>query len=430
MSMTVLNTDKPLTNLFHTVNDNQGNEIIVVYLKDLKVHPLNEELYPKAEYAHNITELAKYLKEHENETGVPNHQPIVVCKYTGIIYSGNTRYYAALENGQTFLYATVSSTRYDPSTSKFVEIKTLEKYNLDGKRNESDLYTAARAYTVNNEAYFEEFGKNIPPKMKKQFAFDRRIDINSLNKALNIYARDKELLKKVSAGEITLQNAYRKVMQKQPEYKPDPNRFNFYDYMEKKPEIKKQIMNLAMNWTKQTVEINYGGINPILDSQFGIEQNHFTGMISNFFMSATAKSFNDSGIYSRTPRHHMGHPDVQFPDLCKEGFEKEFIEVKAAQYGDTCAQTYFYGGKGNVEINEHDFLLVVYDANAKKIFAMLTELSKDDWKTDSGAFTLTLSSWFKKYFNDPSKYTFIAGDIYEGQKGKPQITFANSSDFL
>ena len=49
---------------------------------------------------------------------------------------------------------------------------------------------------------------------------------------------------------------------------------------------------------------------------------------------------------------------------------------------------------------------------------MITTLDKDDWKTDgkdSNA-TMSLSSWFRRYYDKKDKYRILLGDIYKGNK--------------
>ena len=60
---------------------------------DSEHHPFTS---PKKE---DIALLADKLVEEQEKTGVPNHTPIVICKKTGTIFSGNFRVRSAKSKG-------------------------------------------------------------------------------------------------------------------------------------------------------------------------------------------------------------------------------------------------------------------------------------------------------------------------------------------
>ena len=78
--------------------DNNG----LVDITNLKYHPLNEMLYPLKEHQSDIVLLAEKLQQEYDKTGVPNHTPIVICKETDYIFSGNFRVRAAKVNNQKY----------------------------------------------------------------------------------------------------------------------------------------------------------------------------------------------------------------------------------------------------------------------------------------------------------------------------------------
>ena len=67
--------------------DTQG----YVEISTLTHHPLNELLYPLKYHEEDIALLADKLVEEQENTGIPNHTCIVICKETGIIFSGNCK---------------------------------------------------------------------------------------------------------------------------------------------------------------------------------------------------------------------------------------------------------------------------------------------------------------------------------------------------
>ena len=416
-----------MKNIFHTIKDKHGNEVVVVYLKDLKHHPLNEDLYPKEDHLKEINDLAVSLQNHMSEHGYPNHTAIEVCPATGTIMSGNFRTWAAEENNQKFLYAKISPTRYDPTLSDYEQYLQLEKYNLDGKRDESNPVTAVRTYKKKHLAYFKEFGKNFPNSVVNDFSMARGIPPKSFRQMIKIYDFDKKLLLKVANDEISLSKAHTLCKQGKPKLKADPDRWDFYKTMDNNPEIKNNIMNWALDATNQFLNIRMNNKNPITSDEFGIEINHLSLTVSNFFMSAAAMAFDKAGIVARTPRLKTGHPDVEFPGISKEGYEHERLEVKAASYAGSASKTKFFGGMGCKRINPHDHLIVVWDNDCKKIFAMITTLTKDDWHDKT--LNMSMKDWFDNHY-EKGDWTFLAGDVYRGQKGNIEITFENVSNYV
>tara|TARA_R100001015_G_C4628140_1_gene188131 strand:- start:1494 stop:2744 length:1251 start_codon:yes stop_codon:yes gene_type:complete len=415
-----------MTNIFSTIKDNHGNEVTVVYLKDVKRHPLNEDLYPRDEHISEINTLAASMQLHYNEHGYPNHTAIEVCPATGTIMSGNFRSWGAEENKFKFLYAKVSPTRYDPTLSDYQQYLQLEKYNLDGKRDESNPVTAVRTYKRKALAYFKEYGKAFSNKMINAFAMERGIQPKSFRQMIRIYDFDKKLLMKVANDVISLAKANNLTKQGKPVLKADPDRFDFYNHMDKNPDIKKNIMTWALDATNQFLNIKMNGLNPITSDEFGIEINHLSGTVSNFFMSAAAMAFDKSGILARTPRLKTGHPDVEFPGISKEGYEHERLEVKCSSYAGSAAKTKFFGGQGCKRINPHDHLLTVWDNDCKKIFAVITTLNKDDWNDND--LCMSMKTWFENHY-EKGDYTILAGDVYRSRTGQIEIQFDNVSDY-
>ena len=103
-----------------------GDQTInVVPTKLLKPHPLNKKLYP----FDDITGLTVEILNHFKDFGYPNFEPILYCKKTGVIYSGNTRWIIADKEGIEYVYAEPSPYTYDvDNTTDETEIKKLDHY--------------------------------------------------------------------------------------------------------------------------------------------------------------------------------------------------------------------------------------------------------------------------------------------------------------
>ena len=119
------------------------NENGLVNVNDLKEHPLNEKLYPADKHDHQIALLGEKMDEEYKQSGVPNHTPVDYCPETGTLNSGNFRYKSALLHGWEYLRA-IPGRVFDSNYDEYDEMKFLEKFNKDGKRDEYEIDSQGR----------------------------------------------------------------------------------------------------------------------------------------------------------------------------------------------------------------------------------------------------------------------------------------------
>ena len=156
----------------------------------------------------------------------------------------------------------------------------------------------------------------------------------------------------------------------------------------------------------------------------GWETNQITSPLSNIWMSAAVYGFNSVKVPLLdciTPRKRQGYADIHFETLTKkysDEYLSERIEVKVGAWNGNASSTFVYGGMGSVNVTPHEYIIGIHNQQLKKHFLMITTLDKNDWKTDgrdSNA-TMTLSSWFRRYYDQKDKYRILLGDIYKGNK--------------
>ena len=165
------------------------------------------------------------------------------------------------------------------------------------------------------------------------------------------------------------------------------------------------------------------------------ETNALSAVLSHTVMSVTADAFKESKISlvedCITPgglNKKQGYADVQFPSLNKDGFQKERIEVKAANAGATCASTNISSGLGATKIHPHEYIIAVWDDDFKRLFMMITTLTKDDWGSGSeGEKIMSMKTWHKNHYHNKDEYRFLHGEIYEDQKGLPKFDFGKTN---
>lgn len=404
--------------------DNMG----MVEISQLTHHPLNEELYPLELHKEDIDLLAEKLKEEEKATGCPNHTPLVICSKTGIIFSGNFRVRAARKNGQKKLRAVYCTKQYNPKEDRYIEIKFLEKFNVDGKRDEYNINVLIRRFNLQNKYFELSMGRPMNAQERNAFATNNRFDKTKFKNLLKVYEQDVNLFDKVVVGTITLNKALRKLGMVKPDKKYNPNRFNFFKCLDSNPLIVKNSLSKGFEMINQFKSIGDG---IIFNDTMGWETNQITQPLSNIWMSAFVYGFNSvnkSDLECITPRNRQGYADIHFENLTNKfgpQFLSERIEIKVGNWNGSASQSVVYGGMGSVRVSPHEYIIAFHNQQLNKHLVIITTLDKDDWKTDGkdANATMSLSHWFNKYGNT-NKYRVLVGDIFKGNKSI-EVTWAD-----
>ena len=396
------------------------NENGLVNIKYLKEHPLNEKLYPANKHDHQIALLGEKMDEEYKQSGVPNHTPVDYCPETGTLNSGNFRYKSALLHGWEYLRA-IPGRVFDSNYDEYDEMKFLEKFNKDGKRDEYEIDTLVHNYNQQNKAFEKKNGREFNSKERNQFAVESRIDKDKFRKIVTINDEHPSIYKRLIAGEITIGKAWRLAGKQKPDKEYNPDRHNFFTTLDSNPKIVEVALKKYLDMVKEFRSIGNG---IIFDDDMGWENNQITGPLSNICMSAFVFGFNslqNDELHCTTPRNKQGYADIHFENLTNkfdERFLSERIEVKMGSWNGNCSSTAIYGGMGSVKVTPHEYIIGLHNQQLQKHFIMITTLDKDDWKTDgkdSNA-TMTLSHWFNRYHKEKDKYRILLGDIYKGNK--------------
>ena len=400
----------------------------LVAVKDLKPHPLNENLYPLKDHGKNIELLSEKLYDEFIETGVPNHTPLDICPITGTINSGHFRMYASQQMKDdkgnlvecTYLRA-VQGREYNPDYVEYDEIKHLEKFNKDGKRDEYEITTLVHNYNVQNKAFENKFGREFNAKERNEFAIDSRIDKDKFRKIMILNHDHPDIYKKFIDGDWNIGKCWRKAGKVKPTKKFNKDRHNFFETLDENPVIIETFKKVF----KQTItDFKNIGNGIVFKPGTNWELNQLSGVASNVAMSAAVEAFNSTGIVDlecTTPENQQGYADIHFENLTNkfsDEFLSERIEVKMASWQGNCSSTKITGGMGSVKVSPHEYFIGVWNADLKKHFIILTTLDKDDWITNKADDkpTMTVSSWFNRYFHQTDKWRPVIGNIYKGNK--------------
>ena len=400
----------------------------LVAVKDLKAHPLNEKLYPLKDHGKNIELLAKKLYDEFLETGVPNHTPIDICPETGTINSGHFRKYGSQkmkdDNGNlvecTHLRA-VYGREFNPDYVEYDEIKHLEKFNKDGKRDEYTTTTLVHNYNVQNKAFEKKYGREFSARERNEFAVDSRIDKDKFRKIMILNHDHPDIYEKFIDGTWTIGKCWRKAGKVKSTKKFNKDRHNFFKTLDENPEI---IENFKKVFKQTITDFRNIGNGIILKDGTNWELNQLSGAVSNIAMSSAVEAFNSLDIVDlkcTTPENQQGYADIHFENLTNkfsDEFLSERIEVKMGSWQGSCSLTKITGGMGSVKVSPHEYLIGVWNAQLQKYFIVLTTLDKDDWITNSADAkpTMTLSAWFNRYYHQKDKWRPVMGNIYKGNK--------------
>jgi len=400
-------------------------------------HPKNAELNPPEDNEEEYQNLKKdierqWIANRKKGLEYGNTDAITVYRNNNMIRAGHYRTRAHRELGIPKIKAEYSDEDYDPNQDDLTQFHNLEDSNSAAKRNESLPSRAVKKYHILNNAFYVRHKKYLTGKCAeyKDFCDKRHIQHSYMRVYLNIYDFDKDngtnLLEQVSKKDISLNQAKAAMKDKLPQGKYDENRRNFFKDLKDNP----QIMEFAIDQTKKHMkhyfDFAYNGRKVLLDKSIGTETNHITGMLSNAFNSAAVHAFQKSGIPEfadcTTPQNQQQYFDMQFPSLFKPGFLITRIEVKAGAFGKDIYDTKVYGGAGGFGVKPHEYFILIHDNNFKSMFIMMCTLDASDWKGSKKKTTLSLSTWWDKYKDQPDKYVFILGSIRDSNKA-PQIVF-------
>ena len=407
-------------------------------------HPKNAELNPPEDNEEEYQRLKKDIKQQWMANSKKGHEygntdAITVYRNKQgnfwMIQAGHYRTRAHRELGIPFIKFELSTGDYDPNADDLTQFHDLEDSNSAAKRNEKKESRVVHKFNLLNEAFYKKNKMYLKPSDTeyKNFCDKRHIQYRDMRKLRNVFefdiANNTDLLKQISDGDISLGQAETQMKADIPKGKEDPNRRNFYKDLKDNPQIIERTIEHTSDMMNYYFNYEFKGSpgrKVLLDKSIGTETNHITGMLSNAFNSAAVESFQESGVPEfadcTTPQNQQNYFDMSFPSLCKPGYLKERIEVKAGAFGKDIFDTKVYGGAGGFGVKPHEYFILIHDNNFKSMFIMMCTLDSTDWIGNQKDTTLSLSTWWAKYKDSPEKYEFIMGSVRDSNK-TPQIVF-------
>ena len=418
--------------MFTEIVDKNGITRKVVDVSKIEQCSINALMYKNTD--EQIANLLSSMREHYEETGLPNKEAIEV-DVDGIVLSGNTRLLCARKIGCQYLLAIESGFRCSEK-SDYEIAKYLQKRNNDGKRDESDPRIIYQLIKALEKLYLDDKGGSFTHSVdRKEFIKEHRLQSKDLSRIVKIGDKDKSLLDKVHSGDLNLAKAEKIALGiVNPNVIADPDRFNFFKHYDENPTLGEEIIFSIKQSVDHFNKTPIDGRSLVHDEDYGFEKNQITSVYSNFINVNTAAVYTRHGLDAVTGRKKQdkseSRPDISFPGLTKENtnFQKEKIEVKAASWNHntTAGTCMFYGGPGAKNCTPHEYLIGIWKKNCEKLFLMLTTLTPDDWTSagKSREYNMSIYTWFKNHHHKEDEYRILMGDIYMSD-GKVDIDFDN-----
>ena len=368
-------------------------KLVLRHVSTLTDHPLNDLLYDKDNDTRDklINSLLKSLRT----TGVANKESIKIDK-NGVVYCGHRRKWACEEDetGELgYLVCEIIDHTFDPKSLndpilEQKEADLLDEYNEpDIIRSQTSWPVLLRKYDYINNLYFKKTKKYFGAKERNFWCAEKcSFQINAFKKMVEIYDVGRhDLIDRVAIEGYSINKAHKEALDIQPvsKLKYDPDRKNWVEYFKENPECMDRVVDYANEMLKQHLDINIAGKKIPEDKIHGHEQNMLSTNLSNFYMSAVSIVLEEEGFDSITPREEPGLPDVRILNLSKPGCHPERLEVKVVSFKGHGSKTSISAGPGATRIVPHTFLLVVYDPDTKRQMVVLSDLTKEDWTSNS-----------------------------------------------
>jgi len=445
MIKSVWNNDKkeferiPTTSLLSLEEHPDGDKKIIS-IKLLSPNPINEQIYPNDEIQQAAKELAFGVDGEGTEDScmiarlqknlIVNKEPIQICCRTGKIWSGHTRYYAALLIGAKYVYVVFADEVYSETIPEKIVLRILHQYNLY-KRPELAFKQQVYKTKVNikliqkehklgdinpldeTKTIFNKYYKDDLTNLQNAFLNKKHKNLKYIKNIIKIiYHSDCErIVKEVNEGILALSSAIKdlNVSNKKP-YIVNKDRFNFLKHFDSLSSVKSKMKNYFSQarhnyFNNNIIETEtLGKVNIITDKEVGNENPKKTGVLSDIMMSTLAIVYRELGFDTVTAGTATNSADIQFLDLTKLARQKnsdypaEEIEVKAAVEKDDNAT--FYGGP---DMKKHikEYLIGVFNKDHSEVFMFLTTINGPlVAKSSKDGAIMDLKTIFKYHKND------------------------------
>jgi len=411
-------------------------------INNLKPNPTNDDFYSPEEIEESAKELAFGIDEkgtHElcmnhrlNNGLIVNHEAIKICPITGVIWSGHTRYNAALMVGAKYVYVVYAEYVYSTDIPDRECLNILHQYNLY-KRPEQTIKQQVnktkklvsiicKSNPVSESSVFDpycwnRYFKNELMKLQESFLNKKSKNASYIKNIIRLSVSKDcyDIVSKIDDGELALNVAMKELRSSiKKQYTPNPDRYDFVKFIKEHKkewkELYKDYFSQAHNnlFNKQIIKTKkLGEINIITDKKFQKEKPKKTADLSDIVMSTTAILFSEFDFDCTTAGVATNSADVQFPTLTLKARKKnpdypeEEIEVKCATVNNNDA--IFYGGP---DMKKHIkyYMFKVFNSNFTKCFSFATLIDGPTLVKTGGkgkdSCTLNLKSILSHHKND------------------------------
>ena len=387
-------------------------KIVLRHVSVLTDHPLNAILYDKDNDTRD--KLRESLLKSLRTTGVANKESCKIDK-NGFVYSGHRRKWASEEDetGELgYLQCEIIDHTFDPESLndpilEQKEADLLDEYNEpDIIRSQTSWPVLLRKYDYMNNLNFKKTKKYFGAKERNFWCAEKcSFQTNAFKMMVEIYDVGRhDLIDRVAIEGYSITKAWKEALdiQLSVKLKYDPDRKNWVEYFKENPKCMDRVVDYANEMLKQHLDINIAGKKIPEDKIHGHEQNMLSTNLSNFYMSAVSIVLEEEGFDSTTPREEPGLPDVRILNLSKPEYHPERLEVKVASFKGHGSKTSISAGPGATRIVPHTFLLVVYDPDTKRQMVVLSDLTKEDWtsNTKNTKCEMGMNIWADNHLDD------------------------------
>ena len=393
-------------------------------VSELKPCPENK-FYSTKQNEEDILAIQKDF-EHLKSSGIecPNHEDIIVCPKTKIVWSGHNRLQAAIQAGIKYVNVMYAHYVYDRNDLNDSQIKKILQYYNKLKRNEQglgNLWIKLESIMVNGK---------ISRKEKEEFCQDWRIhptDFNILNSINNIpdgrvrkrIIRSLDSKKRPSFKELGKDIRLAKLKK----IKPPKHYFPWIKHHKKYPDLLKDTLKETVR--KMRVEVL------LKDSRTNKEHKKYWG--PKAITPLVSHTTNDSHCTTMRLQDTIGRGcemesqplnsakeqydfDLYYPRLARLGYDhKEEVKAKAS---DTELPVFVFGPGAERIAYPQPYIFKEYSRDMKTFYLIYAMITGEDVKSGQ----LDINKYLNNHVEDKD-YILVHGKIVD-VNGKKKIKSA------
>jgi hypothetical protein len=365
--------------------------------KDLKINPLNPDLYTNAEEEERTQiELAESYKLRIEAGKCPNEQPVLIWS-DGLIDGGNTRTEAG-KIANCDIWVVPSDSKYpDFENEPYTALEQLTSTNIYRKITHS---VKLNEFELANVAYAKQYKIARSPKQEDDHIKKLGTSRDTIKKLRDIKKSRPDLLQLVDNGEMSVKSAWEEAIGKNKvkvvkSNNPDRDWSEIYTL-----DIFKTIMNRIANVIACTLNLSTKIDNTDYFPFKDFTKGSIAAIISHLAETIGAEVLRSEGYNVKAASGHPTDPDIYHIDI------DDKVEIKVTNFNSSSTSW-----KGGLGIREGQYILIAYDEAISRWLVIFTYLSEKDWKSAGmGGHTLPIKNVYDNHKND---MIIVYGDVYE-----------------